>query len=230
MYQGRLTLPEDWVPQHLGSRNPSPAGMNEPDAESPSLLELRIGNASSELAAPILQSPRGSITPPPGGQPLNSASGNAGVDPASNPNSPQRHQPAGGAAPRGNHETYRHPLPQPRPFDGKGNRDINIFFSAYEKFATSSWGACRADWGAGLEQHLKGWALILYQNMMDQGSPYDDIKKALQMAFPGIIDPFKSQNLIKLVNLKREDDEPLPVFFMRVDQIIRETYPNLEEE
>ena len=91
------------------------------------------------------------------------------------------------------------------------------------------WGACKSDWIAGLESHLKGWALTIYNGMCDQGKSYEDIKKALRCAFPGVVDPFKTKNLIKLVNLKREVSEPLPVFFMRVDQIIRETYPHLEE-
>ena len=126
--------------------------------------------------------------------------------------------------------SFRRPLPQPRPFEGTGERSIKNFFLTFERFATSMWGARKSDWVAGLEANLQGWALVLYRGLVDQGQPYEKIKKDLLTAFPGVVDPFRTKNLLKLVNLRREIGEPLPVFFQRIDQILRETYPDLTDE
>ena len=70
------------------------------------------------------------------------------------------------------------------------------------------WGENKSDWIAGLESLLLGWALILYRGQVEQAKTYADIKSALEAAFPGIVDPFQTRNLLKLLNLKREVGEP----------------------
>ena len=35
---------------------------------------------------------------------------------------------------------HRRPLPVPRPFEGRGDRDIKQFFRVYEQYAMSMWG------------------------------------------------------------------------------------------
>ena len=91
-------------------------------------------------------------------------------------------------------------------------------------------GGRKSDWVAGLEANLQGWALVLYRGLVDQGQSYDKIKNDLLTAFPGVVDPFRTKNLMKLLNLKREVGEPLPVFYARIDQLVSETYPDLTDE
>ena len=124
---------------------------------------------------------------------------------------------------------YRRPLPQPRPFEGKGDIGITQFFRVYERYAQSMWGDTRSDWVDGLESLLLGWALILYRGLVEQRKQYPQIKAALMAAFPGVVDPFQTRNLMKLLNIKREPGEPLPVFFMRIENLVGQTYPDLEE-
>ena len=119
------------------------------------------------------------------------------------------------------------PLPQPRPFDGKSNNDINLFFTRYERYATSCWGNDSELWLDALENLLQGWALVLYRGLLRQGKTYNQIKRSLKAAFPTQRDPFKTRNLLKLVNIKLEAGEPLPVFFHRIESLIGETYPEL---
>ena len=130
----------------------------------------------------------------------------------------------------GNDRSFRRPLPQPRPFEGNGDRSIKNFFTTFERYACSMWGTRKSDWVAGLEANLQGWALVLYRGLVDQGRSYEKIKTDLLTAFPGVVDPFRTRNLLKLVNLKRELKEPLTVFLLRIDQILRETYPDLTDE
>ena len=231
-----MTLPGDWAPPAFSSRGPSPHNSlerNDIDA-SQGLMGLRPSSRTqSEMAAPILHSSNESSRLG-SGHPTHPFAGDR-RDAESNPQELEGAQepiePNGGDQSRNPVSTrsYRHPLPQPRPFDGQGERTIAQFFKVYEKYSRSMWGDHRSDWVAGLEVHLKGWALTLYNKLINQGKSYEDIKLSLQNAFPGVVDPFKTKNLIKLLNLKRESDEPLPVFFMRVDTLIRETYPHLEE-
>ena len=76
---------------------------------------------------------------------------------------------------------------------------------------------------------LQGWALILYRGLVEQRKTYVEIRTALQAAFPGVVDPFQTRNLLKLLNIKREKGEPLPVFFMRIENLVGQTYPDLED-
>ena len=109
--------------------------------------------------------------------------------------------------------SFRHPLPKPRMFDGTdANRSMTQFFTIYERYAGSMWGQNTSDWGAGLETLLQGWALQLYRQLSDQGKSYSVIKNTLMTAFPGVVDPFRTRSLLKLVNLKHETGEPLSVF------------------
>ena len=129
----------------------------------------------------------------------------------------------------GHDRSFRRPLPQPRPFEGTGDRSIKNFFATFERYANSMWGSRKSDWVAGLEANLQGWALVLYRGLVDAGRSYEKIKTDLLTAFPGVVDPFRTRNLLKLVNMKREVNEPLTVFLLRIDQIIRETYPDLTD-
>ena len=129
----------------------------------------------------------------------------------------------------GRTELYRRPLPQPRPFEGKGDIGIDQFFRTYERYAMSMWGEARSDWIDGLESLLLGWALILYRGLVEQRKTYVEIRTALQAAFPGVVDPFQTRNLLKILNIKREKGEPLPVFFMRNENLVGQMYPDLED-
>ena len=232
---GRATLPSDWMPNQYSSRGPSPqnsAADNDLGVMSPSLIALQGSSRSGDMAVPILHSSNEDSShsqslrhmPPFADERRDADANHLGRDGNEEPVAPgdARQNP-----PR--ERAYRHPLPQPRAFDGKGERNIKQFFSVYEKYCKSMWGDNTQDWVSGLELLLKGWALVLYNNLVNQGKSYNDIKTALQHAFPGVVDPFRTRNLMKLLTLKREQGEPLPVFYMRVDTLIRETYPNLEE-
>ena len=202
------TLPSDWIPQRFSSsRGPSPqiSSMEELEEVNPILHSSHESSGSHRNTQPQLGDQRVE---------------NEGQDEAAQNEDPN---------PEPRAKTYRHPLPQPRPFDGKGERDIKLFFATFEKFCQSMWGNTRADWVAGLESYLKDWPLVLYNSLVNQQKTYQQIKSALQNAFPGVVDPFRSRNLLRLLHLKREAGEPLPVFFARVDSLIRETYPHLEE-
>ena len=129
---------------------------------------------------------------------------------------------------RENRRPYKHPLPKPRPFEGKGDRKIEHFLTTYEKYSKSMWGENEENWSAGLEGLLQGWALVLYRALVEQGKSYNQIKSALKAAFPGLVDPFRTKNILKLLNLKRQASEPLSVFYLRVETTISEAYPHLE--
>ena len=124
---------------------------------------------------------------------------------------------------------YRRPLPQPRPFEGRGEESITHFFRVYERYATSAWSDDQSDWVAGLENFLLSWPLTLYRGLVIQGKTYPQIKDALCKSFPGYTDPLNTRCLLRLLNLKRESGEPLSVFFMRTDNLIGQTYPRLDE-
>ena len=205
------SLPGDWAPESADEGN---------NNLSSSLLDFRTSsrNASAngvEIVIPILHSSRGSD------EVENRAhrAENEEHDPV-NMEHAQREQ-----ADR----SYRRPLPQPRTFEGIGDRSIRKFFTVYERYASSMWGQVKNDWVAGLEVNLAGWALVLYRGLVDQGKTYEKIKADLISAFPGLQDPFRTRNLIKLLNMKKEQNEPLPVFYQRIDQIIAETYPDLTD-
>ena len=130
--------------------------------------------------------------------------------------------------PRG--RQYRRPLPHPRPFAGRCEESLDHFFRTYERYAQSAWSDDPSDWVAGLENFLVSWPLTLYRGLIIQGKSYGQIKEALVRAFPGVVDPFNTRNLLTLVNLKREPGEPLAVFFQRTENLIAQTYSSLEEE
>ena len=129
---------------------------------------------------------------------------------------------------RANVHPYRHPLPKPSPFEGKGDRKIEHFLITYERYSKSMWGENEENWVAGLESLLQGWALVLYRALCEQGKNYSQIKQALLAAFPGLVDPFRTRNVMNLLNLKRQANEPLSVFYLRVETTISEAYPHLE--
>ena len=238
---GRISMPGDWAPPVSNSREPSPQNrlseINNLDV-SPSIHGFRTSsrNASGEVAVPILHSSNESngSRPAPSGRLLTEEHREGDLNQLGFEDDRAREaenveQAIDAQVEVARARSYRHPLPMPRAWDGKGERDIKQFFKVYEKYCSSMWGYNRSDWISGLETLLKGWALHLYSNLVNQGKSYESIKLALQNAFPAAVDPFRTKNLIKLLNLKKELGEPLPVFFMRVDTLIRETYPHLEE-
>ena len=212
---GPMTLPGDWAP-----RIPSPEGsIEENNNLSQNFGRISSRSVSENLLNPILHSSRESDENRLGAnggrqdnrEPLHAEALNEPV-----PNFQAEHP-------------IRRPLPQPRPFEGRGDRNIVQFFVVYERYAASMWGARNSDWVAGLEVLLQGWALRLYRGLVEQGADYRKIKKDLLSAFPGVIDPLRTRNLLKLLNIKQESGEPLPVFFARIDQLVAETYPDLNE-
>ena len=210
---GPITHPLDRV-----QRVPTPEeeeDMNNLSDNSLSGLELprqqSSRNSSTNMLNPILHSPHGSDE-------NRNRQGERGEPNQLPDGQGERVEPA-----------IRRPLPQPRPFEGTNNRNIRQFFDTYERFAHSMWGNRKNDWVAGLEVLLQGWALVLYRGLVDQNLEYNKIKHELSQAFPGSVDPLRTKTLLKMINLQREHNEPLPVFYSRISQLIRETYPDLNE-
>ena len=151
----RRTLPGGWMP----STTP---GSPEEDRNSLSDINMPNFQASSrnasgnsaELLAPVHHSSVDSDE-------LNGAGRRRNLDEDAGHPEPEIPDP-------GRPRMYRRPLPQPRPFEGKGDVGIAAFFRTYERYATSMWGETRSDWIDGLESLLLGWALIVYRGLAEQ--------------------------------------------------------------
>ena len=151
-----------------------------------------------------------------------------GSAPSGDPSHPPRVYPGGPMDPPRARQ-FRRPLPQPRPFEGRQEESLVKFFRTYERYAASAWSEETQDWVAGLENFLVSWPLTLYRGLVAQGKNYEEIKGSLHQAFPGVNDPLRTKHLLGLLNLKREEGEPLSVVLQRTDNLIGSTYPALDQ-
>ena len=158
-----MTLPGDWAPITRGiSEGIEDSEMIDNNNLSGGSIDLTNFRSSSRnisanldnLAVPILHSSRES-------EAAEETDGRRGSRPNSTNNTANEQDERRNPIYNPREMAYRRPLPQPRPFEGRGDRDIKQFFRVYERYASSCWGQEKSDWVAGLETLLQGWALVL---------------------------------------------------------------------